>query len=106
MSDSSQIEPKFDSDGVLRHPDFHDGYLEGITVLKDRIAKFLMRDLNGQRYELVLSDVERLRADEFCEGNIIFDVVVIGSESWDDDTFKKLYHLDDSREANDFLERV
>jgi hypothetical protein len=54
-------------------PDFHDGYLEGLFVARS-IAKIFLKTVAGERFTLVLDGVEQLRAQNFHEGNIIFDV--------------------------------
>ncbi len=54
-------------------PDFHDGYLDGLFVT-GRTAKIFLRTVTGQRYTLILREVERFHAENFLEGNIIFDV--------------------------------
>ena len=56
-------------------PNFHDGQLLGIIV-RDRQCKLFVSDVQGSKYSLVLTDVERLRADNFLLGNIILDVTV------------------------------
>jgi hypothetical protein len=55
---------------------FHDGYLTGIS-LGERSACLGLKTDTGERYELDLIGVHRLRADDFRQGNIILDLEVI-----------------------------
>lgn len=54
-------------------PDFHDGHLEGLFV-SGSSAKVFLKTVAGERFTLVLKGVERLRAQNFHEGNIVFSV--------------------------------
>jgi hypothetical protein len=54
-------------------PDFHDGFLDGVFVSGSQAA-ILLRTLEGQKFKLVLRDVERLHVENFREGNIVFSM--------------------------------
>lgn len=54
-------------------PDFHDGYLDGLLV-SNRQARIFIRTHRGAQFTLVLREIERLHAENFREGNIIFSV--------------------------------
>jgi hypothetical protein len=60
-------------------PDFHDGYLDGLFV-SGKTARIFLRTLAGQTYTLILREVERLHAENFLEGNIVFDVKFLQPE--------------------------
>ena len=54
-------------------PDFHDGSLDGLLVSKSQVALFL-RTAREEKFMLMLQGVERLHAENFREGSIIFSV--------------------------------
>jgi hypothetical protein len=56
-------------------PDLHDGRLDGLFISRNRTAWIYATDFEGRAWTLVLDRVERLRADEFREGNIILEAV-------------------------------
>ncbi|MFT8806780.1 MAG: hypothetical protein ABF856_16870 [Acetobacter aceti] len=56
-------------------PTFHDGYLNGI-ILNDNIVTLHIRRVDGDDYEVRMSEVEHLRLDDFRQGNIILDLKV------------------------------
>jgi hypothetical protein len=62
-------------------------------VLRDGEARLLLSDVSGGNHALVLSAVERLRAADFREGNIILDVVVRAVENGDGESLKELFDL-------------
>lgn len=64
------IEP----DGCLVEPNFHDGLLLGI-VLSERHGDLtlLCQEEDGKEYSLVVPKVERLRADNFLQGNYLWN---------------------------------
>jgi hypothetical protein len=53
--------------------DFHDGQLDGLFV-SGKTARIFLRTYTGERYTLFLQEVERLHAENFRQGNIIFSV--------------------------------
>lgn len=57
-------------------PSFHDGWLTGIVV-GEKSTTLGLRALDGTNYELRLFDVQRFRANDFLEGNIIMHLEVI-----------------------------
>lgn len=56
-------------------PDFHDGHLTGIIV-GDGSADLLCSTVHGDKYTWHLFGVQRLRADNFRQGNIIFEIIL------------------------------
>lgn len=57
-------------------PNLHDGRLVGLLT-SDGEARLFLSNSAGKPYTLVLSGVERVRADGFLEANIILDIAVI-----------------------------
>lgn len=58
---------------VLHH--LHDGFVDGI-LLSGKEATVLLRTVSGETFDMKLSDVEYLKADDFLQGNIILQVVL------------------------------
>jgi hypothetical protein len=54
---------------------FHDGFVEGFLIKDSQLIIFL-RTWDKKLFALIADDVEGMRADNFKEGNIIFDIVV------------------------------
>jgi hypothetical protein len=55
-------------------PTFHDAKLSGVVLSLNKQCTLLITDENGEFHRIVLVGVERLRANDFLEGNIILDV--------------------------------
>jgi len=66
-------------------PTFHDGDLVGIVLLPDKQCALFIRDTLGTMHNLVLTGVERLRAENFLEGNIILDITILTGDAITDD---------------------
>ena len=64
----------FDTDGVLRHPDFHDGRLEQVGVTPDSTLNLALRTIDGAPFRVSVPQVLRVKADNFREGNVVFEV--------------------------------
>lgn len=57
--------------GGVREPDLHDGHLVGVHVQEDKVVDLFLRDVAGVGFQFRLEGVERLRANDFRQGNII-----------------------------------
>ena len=57
-------------------PSFHDGYLTAISVQAGAATLGLARS-SGEAFELKLEGVEALHADDFRQGNIIYNLNII-----------------------------
>jgi len=57
--------------------DIHDGFFDGLLLSEEKTAHLFLRTCAGQRSTVVLKDVERMSVQNFMQGNIIFDVVLI-----------------------------
>jgi len=62
----------------------------------DRRCKLFVSDVHGTKYELRLTGVERLRADNFLEGNVILDVAVRSRVRLNDKYLLWVLSLDES----------
>lgn len=57
-------------------PPVHDAHIRGLLLYGDRDLKILIETVDAGHYCLLLRGVERLRADDFRQGNIILDVTI------------------------------
>jgi hypothetical protein len=71
-------------------PGFHDGFLDGLFTFGPEARMFLRRE-NGEKFTLILHGVERLQGEDFWEGNIIFDVVLLEPEELEVSDVFELY---------------
>jgi hypothetical protein len=69
-----------DSGRIVRDPDFHDGKLTGIRVVDRSRLELSCSTLDGEPYLVSLSGLDSLRADNFLQGNIIFELEVFDSD--------------------------
>ena len=102
----TKIEPKFDASGVLRSPDLHDGLLRGIIVSKDKQADLIVYDTGGKEYLISLRNVKRLRAKDFFEGNILFDITLFRLESCPMNLLEDLYGIANKFGDSTFIETL
>src|SRR5262245_25860796 len=65
-----------DPQGELRHPNLHDGAIEGLQLEADKRLEIALRDVTGQRYRMRLTALRRLICDDFREGNIILSITI------------------------------
>jgi hypothetical protein len=66
-----------DSQGDLRNPNLHDGFVDGIQLLDARTARVSLREETGQRYVMELTGLEGLISNDFRQSNIIFTVWIV-----------------------------
>jgi len=102
----TKIEPKFDASGVLRSPDLHDGLLSGIIVSKDKQVDLIVYDAGGKEYLISLRSVKRLRAKDFFEGNILFDITLFRLKSCPMDLLEELYGIDNKSGDSTFIKKL
>ena len=102
----TKIDPKFDTSGVLKCPDLHDGLLRGISVSKDKQADLMVCDINAKEYLISLRNVKRLRAKDFCEGNILFDLTFFGLKNCPQNLLEQLYDLNIKAPDSTFIDRL
>jgi len=72
----NSVEIAFSDDGTLINPALHDANLFGIISCPNRRMFILVRDVHGKIHCLAFFGVERFRADDFRQGNIILDITV------------------------------
>jgi len=67
------MQPAFETntDGLVLKPSFHDGHLHGIRLEGRGGARLEITNGSGERFDLVITGISRLRANEFLEGNIV-----------------------------------
>lgn len=65
----------FSEDGSIVTPNVHDAYILGLVMIKKKLLLFI-KLTSGSNLCLALNNVDRLRADDFREGNIILDITV------------------------------
>jgi hypothetical protein len=53
---------------------FHDGFVDGFLIRESSVIVFLST-MEKEPFVIVASEVERMQADDFRQGNIIFDVL-------------------------------
>ena len=63
------------SQGYLRRPNLHDGYVFGLNLV-DKGLRVAVSDADGRNYILELAGLQRLRCNEFAEGNIIHHIII------------------------------
>lgn len=78
---------------MVKLPDLHDGFLDGIWLSEDKSVHLFARTLTGQRSTIILRDVEALNVVNFWAGNIIFDVVVIEPDHLTVENIQRVYPL-------------
>jgi hypothetical protein len=85
---------------------FHDGSVDGILV-SGKDAKVFLRDVSGSCFTMALSGVERLKVDDFREGNIILRLSMLAGGKCDADLIRDLYEPSEhDRGADEFLSRL
>jgi hypothetical protein len=75
-------------------PDFHDGFVDGVLLSKSD-ARILLRTVNGDRFTLILNELEALRVDDFRKGNIVFEVVFLMPRQLDSSFVFEVYGYSD-----------
>lgn len=70
-------------EGAVVQPPLHDAKIRGLLLCDPEKLVVAVVTSAGDRYCLVLNDVERLRADDFRQGNIILDVTVFSATEID-----------------------
>ncbi|WP_239948881.1 hypothetical protein [Dyella terrae] len=70
-------------DETVVYPNVHDALVLGLLLNGDRSVSIPLKTADGQAMCLVLSGVERLKADNFREGNTILSLTVTSSSTLD-----------------------
>jgi hypothetical protein len=80
-----------DQGGTVLEPTLHDASLVSIAIDGRRLARIGVVDTIGVRWELCLEGLEKLRADDFSEGNTILDITMWPFTEADSDYLPALY---------------
>ena len=84
---------------MRKHSQFHDGYLDGLWI-ENKTVHVLVRMLDKMSFTFVATDVVRLNAGPFREGNIILDAVTREQEEISLEDIMELYEITgDTRET-------
>src|SRR5690242_13936430 len=81
---------------------FHDGNVISIELQSDRNVAIGLVDEHGERWSLSLGGVDRMRAVDFMDGNIVLEVVQLSGQEPPLEPLRKLYGLGKD-EFSDFL---
>jgi hypothetical protein len=79
------------ADGVLTSPDLHDGSLVGIMLAPDGDLSLYCRAADAKIYKMIVPAIERMRADNFLQGNTIFDIFVYAGKDCPRKAVEDLY---------------
>lgn len=71
-------------------PSLHDGRLLAIELIGPDL-QLRCADVNGAQHFLVLRDIVRLRADNFLQGNIVFEVSTFSTEACPEHLIRAAY---------------
>jgi hypothetical protein len=71
-------------------PDLHDGFLDGIYVSTDKKLILNCRDVTNRPWVITVPRIRRLKADNFSEGNIIFEVNIYSGQDCPVNLIRKL----------------
>jgi hypothetical protein len=74
-------------------PDIHDGYFDGLCVSSQKSVHLFLRTETSEPSTIVLKGVEAMNVSNFLAGNIILDIVVVGSEKVTIGDIEQLYQL-------------
>lgn len=61
---------------VIMDPDLHDGNLIGLVVHHREQLEIFCTDIGGVEYVVTVGGLIALRADDFRQGNIIFELLI------------------------------
>jgi hypothetical protein len=84
-------------------PDFHDGFVDGMLV-RGSSALILLRTATERRYTLQLNEVDTLRANDFRQGNIIFELNLLSVSQLDRSFVFEAYDYNDQLKQQFVLE--
>jgi hypothetical protein len=86
-----------DERGNVTSPDFHDGELLGMVLSPaERSLRLCCRTVDKQEYELHIPKIVRLLANNFREGDIIFEVAPYEGARVSEHAVKALWQYDEA----------
>ncbi len=68
-------------DGVINNPNVHDAKLVGIFFPADKVVLLVIKGILSVIHCIALNGVERFRAEDLREGNIILDITVVSGDA-------------------------
>src|SRR5947209_18552341 len=83
---------------MKNYKQFHDGFFEGLWIPQKGTAKIYLGTITGERATVVLNGVVMLKATDFREGNISFDVTIRTAEEITLMDIAELYDLQQDRQ--------
>jgi len=89
---------KFNDNGEIVDPEFHDGNLTGIRITKKSLQLYLTT-IDSKNFIITISDIVRIRVNNFLEGNIIFDITVYKNTLCQEEKLKILYGYNEEQAA-------
>jgi hypothetical protein len=89
-------EIEISDDGTIVDPRLHDGLVRGLLLCASKKVLIPIEATNGSSHCLVMHGVERLRMDDFRQGNIILDVTVSSGVKIEPEDVSYAYDLDDN----------
>jgi hypothetical protein len=84
-------------------PDFHDGFVDGV-LLSDPSARILLRTVEGDRFTLMLNELEALRVNDLRKGNIVFEIAFLEPKQLDASFVFELYGYSDEHKKTFVLD--
>jgi hypothetical protein len=99
---TKKIKSQINDSGVLMQPDFHDGLLLGFNLRKNKTVELILADVQGNEFTITLTDVLKIKADEFRESNIVFDIGLFAIKECSTEILEKLYNL----ETKSFVQKI
>jgi hypothetical protein len=97
------LRPKVNERGVLINPDLHDGLLVGLVLSPPKSLTLVCKTVDGTDCNVVVTKIEHLRADNFLQGNIIFEICIYEGRNCSLDALKKLYAVKEDQQLDRFL---
>jgi hypothetical protein len=74
-------------------PDLHDGFFDGVLLSATKCARLFVRSADGRRSTIRLTDVEALNLRNVRDGNILFEVLFVGTSKLSPAHIEQVYEL-------------
>jgi hypothetical protein len=87
------------------NPSLHDGHLFSLE-LRGRDLYMRCEDYEGADWTVIVKDVVHLKADDFWEGNIIFEFAKYVGPDCPEDLLRKVENFDNPYVSRDFAPRL
>jgi hypothetical protein len=81
---------QLDEHCILRDPELHDGYVDGIHLTPNKGVTISLRDVDGQTFSMQLIELVDLVCNDFRETNIIYDIRLTSGQLPDASTLAAL----------------